>query len=119
MTKKKISRKLIQEAVRRVLLEAPIDDMPLKLSQVAAKPDDAKSRVTTGQDDGDPNDDKVGVTPGKTFPVSQLKPSQSSMNIGKALAQALAMIAGDMPAGGDLGAFISNDNHIMDGHTVG
>ena len=116
MTKKKISRKLVQEAVRRVLLEAPIDDMPLKLSQVAAKPDDAKSRVTTGQDDGDPNDDKVGVTPGKTFPVSQLKPSQSSMNIGKALAQALAMIAGDMPAGGDLGAFISNDNHIMDGH---
>ena len=38
------------------------------------------------------------------------------MNIGKALAQALAMIQGDMDTGGDLGAFISNDNHIMDGH---
>ena len=26
------------------------------------------------------------------------------------------MIAGDMPTGGDLGAFISSDKHIMDGH---
>tara|TARA_B100001094_G_scaffold272916_1_gene279001 strand:+ start:96 stop:1007 length:912 start_codon:yes stop_codon:yes gene_type:complete len=117
MTKSsKISKTLIRETVRRVLAEAPIDDMPLKLSQVAQDIDAAKSRVTTGQEDGNPDDDKIGVTPGQTFPVGDLKPSQSSMNIGKALAQALAMIAGDMPTGGDLGAFISSDKHIMDGH---
>ena len=42
------------------------------------------------------------------------------MNIGKALGMALAMImgkeGGGIPIGGNLGAFISNDNFIMDGH---
>ena len=37
------------------------------------------------------------------------------MNIEKALSMALGMIRDDQ-AGGDLGAFISSDNHIMDGH---
>ena len=112
----KITKRMIAEAVRRILLEKPLDDMPLPLSQVAKNPKAAKARVTMGLKDGDPADDKIQVKPGATFPVNKLKPSQTSMNIGKALAQALAMISGDMETGGDLGAFISSDNHIMDGH---
>ena len=112
----KITKRMIAEAVRRILLEKPLDDMPLPLSQVAKNPKAAKARVTMGLKDGDPADDKIQVKPGATFPVNKLKPSQTSMNIGKALAQALAMISGDMDTGGDLGAFISSDNHIMDGH---
>ena len=112
----KMTKKLLTEVVRKVLLERPLDDMPVNLSQVAKDPKAAQARVTTGLKDNDPDDDKINVKQGATFPVQNLKPSQSSMNIGKALAQALAMIAGDMPTGGDLGAFISSDNHIMDGH---
>lgn len=87
---------------------------PTKLSDV--HPKNSKFVTRSGTKDGTEDDDTVGVTPGKTFPVNKLNPSQSSMNIGKALAQALAMIQGDMNLGGDLGAFISNDGHIMDGH---
>jgi len=87
---------------------------PTKLSQV--DPGKAKDYVTGGPDDGEPvEDDRINVVE-KSFSVQELKPSQSSMNINKALAQAVAMLLGDMEIGGNLGAFISNDNHIMDGH---
>ena len=52
-------------------------------------------------------DDVIGVG-GASYSVSELKPSQSSMNIEKALSMALGMIRDDQ-AGGDLGAFISSD----------
>tara|TARA_B100001778_G_scaffold332387_1_gene338600 strand:+ start:4012 stop:4860 length:849 start_codon:yes stop_codon:yes gene_type:complete len=90
------------------------DKFPTRLSQV--NPDVAKAITRTGAMDGNAEDDKIPVKANALFPVSQLKPSQSSMNISKAMAQALAMLMGTMPAGGDLGAFISNDGHIMDGH---
>lgn len=60
-------------------------------------------------------EDEIGVFD-MSIPVQRLKPSQSSMNIYKALAQAISMIAGDMELGGNLEAFVSNDMHIMDGH---
>ena len=89
---------------------------PTKLSQVKADPADAARDATAGTADGSQPDDVIGVTPNHTAPVATLKPSQSSMNIAKAMAQALSMLAGKMPAGGNLGAFISSDGHIMDGH---
>jgi hypothetical protein len=72
--------------------------------------------VGAGKDeqDGGKADDVIGVG-GASYSVSDLKPSQSSMNIEKALSMALGMIRDDK-AGGDLGAFISSDKHIMDGH---
>jgi len=89
---------------------------PLKLSDVASDPVDAASDIESGNDQFDhgKDDDVIGVE-SASFSVQQLKPSQSSMNIEKALSMALGMIRDDSP-GGDLGAFISNDNHIMDGH---
>ena len=111
-------RESVTRAVKKVLLNEKVDpeEFPLKLSDVAADASDAKQNVTKGRQDGDPKDDVIDVTPNATFPVSQLKPSQSSMNIGKAMGMAISMLAGKMETGGNLGAFISNDNHIMDGH---
>jgi len=132
-TKSKKSRftpheKKLRESLRKakVLLEdadpSKVDDerFPLKLSDAAKKAgDEAESLVTGGDDDGQKPDDTVQATP-DSLPVSQLKPSQSSMNIHKAVCFALAAIKKLKPfaegPGGDLGAIITSDNHIMDGH---
>lgn len=115
-------RQVILAEIRSVLAEdaSPAgvdpDRFPTNLSQVATDPAKAQSVVSTGSDDVDQGsaDDVIGVG-GANFAVGDLKPSQSSMNIEKALSMALGMIRDDSP-GGDLGAFISSDNHIMDGH---
>ena len=89
---------------------------PTKLSVVAQNPKDAQADVSLGVKDADPSgeDDKIPVN-GATFKVSELGPSQSTMRIGQAVGMALqAILAGK--AGGNLGAFISNDKRIMDGH---
>ena len=111
-------REAVDKAVRRVMLGEKVDpkEFPLKLSDVAADADDAKQNVTKGRQDGSETDDVIEVTPNATFPTSQLKPSQTSMKISNAMGMALSMILGKMPTGGNLGGFISNDNHIMDGH---
>ena len=91
---------------------------PLKLSKVgnAAKVV-ADPRTKQGLADKDSEDDKVPVA-SKAFSVSQLKPSQSSMNIEKAVKFVLQMLhpKGKLDLGGDLGAMISKDGFIMDGH---
>lgn len=92
---------------------------PQKLSQV--KPKGARYMSRTGQADGSGEDDVIDVAykPQGVAPVGKLKPSQSSMNIEKAMAFVLNMLwEGNqkLNPGGDLGAFISNDGYIMDGH---
>ena len=106
--------KIIQEDANPAELDPK--RFPLKLSAVATDVADAQQDAKDGQDDVDKGsaDDVIGVN-SASFSVQQLKPSQSSMNIEKALSMALGMIQNDSP-GGDLGAFISSDNHIMDGH---
>jgi len=113
---------LILREIRSVMLEdadpkaVDAERFPLPLSQVAADKDKAMQLTSSGKDDVDGgNSDDVIKVGGASFSVSDLKPSQSSMNIEKALSMALGMIRDDK-AGGDLGAFISNDKHIMDGH---
>jgi hypothetical protein len=93
---------------------------PLELSKAASMAGVvAKNLVTKGDDDGSSTDDSVGASEG-SMPVDELKPSQSSMNIEKACQFALCAILKVKPfpsgPGGDLGAIITNDNHIMDGH---
>ena len=115
----KYNKKLITEVVKRVIKEFDSTRLPLKLSDV--DPEVAKKVTTTGQKDGNPKDDVIGVDakPTGVAPVQKLFPSQSSMNIGKAMTFVLHMIdhpAGKMDPGGDLGAFISKDGFIMDGH---
>jgi len=89
---------------------------PTRLSVVAQNPQDAQADVSLGVKDSDPggDDDKIPVN-GATFKVSELAPSQSTMNVAKAVGMAIGHILKGK-AGGDLGAFISNDKRIMDGH---
>ena len=124
MTKKKISKRLIERLVRKMLLENPAANfnnarLPKDLSDV--DPEMAKVVTTGGAKDGNPEDDKIATAhkPDGVAPVGELKPSQSSMNIEKAMAFVLNMLWDGnqkLNPGGDLGAFISSDNFIMDGH---
>lgn len=98
------------------------DKFPLKLRDTATTvggASGAKVVVTAGGDDGDADDDVISGS-GDSVAVSELKPSQTSMDIDKATAFAIAAILKNKPfptgPGGDLNAIISADNHIMDGH---
>ena len=96
-------------------------DFPMKLSDVGKtySPEQAGIIAKAGIEDGDADDDKVQTGDGE-WSVKDLKPSQTSMNVGKAVAFAIAAILENNPfpngPGGDLKAIVSGDNHIMDGH---
>ena len=131
-TEKAARKERLTEAVRKAVRKALLSEVdasaipqdfsqrfPLKLSKVDAKA--AQGAATSGKKDGQDDDDIIPVNakPTGVASVGKLKPSQSSMNIAKALTFVLHMIdhpAGKMDPGGDLGAFISNDGFIMDGH---
>jgi RimK family alpha-L-glutamate ligase len=66
--------------------------------------------LVKGELDGDKTDDRIRTRKSR-FPASILKPSQSEVFLGKSLGMAIGGVAG-----GDLGAVISSDNHILDGH---
>lgn len=114
-------RSLIMEVVNEDADPSKVDPerFPMKLSQAAAKADQADALVTMGTKDGSDADDKVGASSGE-LAVTSLKPSQSSMNIEKACQFAICAILEVKPfqggPGGDLGAIITSDDHIMDGH---
>ena len=99
----------------------PGEDFPMKLSSVGAKYDrDQATKIATGGlKDGNKEDDKIEVGQ-EVFSVKELKPSQSSMNLPKAMKFAIGMILKHPKfpngPGGDLGAIISKNGHIMDGH---
>ena len=112
--------KLLMEGWRKFLKEvadpAAMDPerFPTKLSDVAADVPDAQDDVSDGVEDGDAADDIINVKP-NSWSVSKLGPSQSTMNVQKAVGMAVGMIIKGK-AGGKLGAFISKDGRIMDGH---
>lgn len=114
----KTTQKMIVERVIQKLKEKNLDHFPTELSRWAYVAKQAKEITTSGVEssDGDATDDIIEVTPNSLFPVTELYPSQSSMNIRKALGFVISMIRGKMQAGGNLGAFISKDHFIMDGH---
>ena len=119
--------KLIMENWNRFINEEADPDkvdpnmFPLKLSDVEPKRANFLSR--TGTKDAEAPDDVINVDHMEKgiAPARSLKPSQSSMNIGKALAMALNMMwdGHEISAGGDLGAFVSKEGFIMDGHHRG
>ena len=91
-----------------------ISRFPTKLSD-AEKVPSMKDQVTKGTEDSAGAPDDIVKTSDASFTCSQLKPSQSSMNIDKAMGMAFGYIKAGK-AGGKLGAFVSKDNYIMDGH---
>ena len=123
--------KLIMENFRRRMSELADPDLvddevfPTKLSQAkaVAKKKGKYHAIFGGADtpgaDKDPDDDKVVVKTASESVVG-LKPSQTSMDLDKAIAFTIAAIRRVKPfkqgPGGDLNAIISGDGHIMDGH---
>jgi hypothetical protein len=88
---------------------------PIPLSQIAAKRDGANAAIGGGAEDGDASDDKIEGK--KAFlTVSELKPAQTEIIKEKAFAMAIQALLKGKWDGIDLGAIISNDNYIMDGH---
>jgi len=90
---------------------------PTKLSSV--DPVLSKSLAAKGQEDKQEEDDTVDAG-AVSRPASSLKASQTTMDFGKFVGMAIQML-GKMGsftsgAGGDLGAIVSSDGHIMDGH---
>ena len=80
----------------------------------AVDPTVAKLIVQSGKLDGDAGDDKVQTS--KASPAaSSLSPSQTTMVLDKSIGMAIGMLASGK-IGGDLGAMISSDGHILDGH---
>ena len=114
-------RNLIQDILSEDANPGKVDPsrFPLTLSKAASKQDQVDTLVGGGTEDGEKDDDVVQAAAG-SMPVKDLKPSQSSMNIEKACQFAICAILKVPPfangPGGDLGAIITSDNHIMDGH---
>ena len=104
-------KKFIVEALNEKADPGKVEDDRFPMNLSAVDQEFASRAVNTEPSD----EDTIPVT-GASEPVQKLKPSQSSMNIDKAMAQAIAMILGDMELGGNINAFISADDHIMDGH---
>jgi hypothetical protein len=69
-----------------------------------------KMFTTKGEADGEKNDDIVQTKPA-AISASALKPSQDAIYLSKSLAMAIGGVEG-----GELGAIISADNYILDGH---
>jgi hypothetical protein len=81
----------------------------------AVDPALARLIVDSGLDDGtSPTDDKISVSKA-TWSAAALKPSQTSIVLGKVVGMAIFMLISNK-IGGDLGAIVSSDNYIMDGH---
>lgn len=66
--------------------------------------------MVKGDVDGERKDDVVQARK-MSFPAKSLLPSQSEIFMGKALGMAIGGVKG-----GDLGAVVSSDKHILDGH---
>jgi hypothetical protein len=102
----KTKMKKFKQFVNEDLPTQEID--PSKFPNPATKGD--KQFFIKGKKDGE-NADDVVVTKNAAIPAKALKPSQDAVYLGKALGLAIAGVEG-----GDLGAVISRDNRILDGH---
>jgi hypothetical protein len=116
-------RKCVADEVRKMLREdadpEKIDSKlyPNKLSSVDKEL--SKDLASKGSQDKELKDD-VAKTGNVSKSAKSLKASQTTMDFGKFVGMAIQML-GKMGsfsggAGGDLGAIISSDLHIMDGH---
>ena len=108
-------RKRVLGLAKRADVNVTQKDIDKAKTLSGVDPQIAKFLAETGLGDGQKEDDKIKVSKANVA-AGKLKPSQTSMVLDKSLGMALAMLLGKMPLGGDLGAIISKDNHILDGH---
>ena len=83
-----------------------LSDLPTDLAKVAA---------TKGSGEAPDAQNVPGKNP---YPAVDLNPSQKQIILVKAFNMALNtdIVGGQFPPGGDIGAIVSSDNYIMDGH---
>jgi hypothetical protein len=118
----KIKKSILVETIKKVLQEENFDAAKFPFPKADADGKYAKYVAQAGKPevDGEDSDDKVG-SKSDSVPASSLSPSQKEIKLGQALGMAVSMI-GKLPGpfkdgpGGDLGAVISKDGYIMDGH---
>lgn len=108
-------RKRILGLIKQANVNVTQTDIDKAKTLSGVDPQIAKFLSETGLGDGQKKDDQIKVSKASVA-AGDLKPSQTSMVLDKSLGMALAMLLGKMPLGGDLGAIISKDNHILDGH---
>jgi len=116
MAKYKLSSFLSEAPIKTNIGTVDTKFYPQKLSQVDAAA--AKVAVDAGKKDKDEKDDSaIASKINKNFEsvVTSLFPGQKEVIPEKATAIALLMLDKDK-VGGDLGAIVSGDKHIMDGH---
>lgn len=113
---KKLNKNQLRELIAEIAIDEKADPSKVEDERFPLKLSDVDQEFAKKVVNSPPSKEDTIAVSGASKPVQKLKPSQSSMNIGKAMAQAIAMIQGDMPLGGNIKAFISNDQHIMDGH---
>lgn len=116
MAKYNLSSFLAEAPIKTDIGTVDSDFFPQQLSKV--EPNAAKATVRGGLKDKDPKDDAAIATKIKTgfsTPVSKLFPAQTEVIPEKAVGIALGMLNSGK-IGGNLGAIVSGDNHIMDGH---
>jgi len=113
--------KLIFENFRKFVNEKTISGFDPEEFPNPLPADQTKSYMGKGWDDspddgqGDENkqDDVVDVELSAGVPANNLMPSQNAVFLGKALGMSMVP---KLSSGGDIGAVISEDNHILDGH---
>lgn len=91
-----------------VLLEK---ELPAKNSFIGLDNPEAQAFMTSGKKDENESDDTIEVVPGGGMPAGDAIPTQSNILLPKALGMAVAGVEG-----GDLKAYASLDNEILDGH---
>ena len=92
-------------------MEKAPKDLPAKNSFIGLDDPKAQDFMTSGKKDDDQKDDTIQVVPGGDMAASAAVPTQTNILLPKALGMAVAGIEG-----GDLKAYASLENEILDGH---
>ena len=108
--------KRLFENWQKYLTEKNFDDSKFPFPQPASAAE-AEKVFTGGLKDGDPYDDVVNIQVSPDIaPCKDVFPTQREVILTNALEVALRIQLGKLPLGGNIGAVISEDLRIMDGH---
>jgi len=115
-SKSQLKQMIDEEASALMGEEADFDDTKFPFPGKASS-EEASWIATGGPSDetGRKDDDVVEVNQVDNLSVDDLIPSQKEIRLGQALSMAIGQLASGK-IGGDLGAIVSGDNYIMDGH---
>ena len=107
-----MSYKSLNSSIQSVLLKEELPTKEIDPKEFPNPVTDALKKVFTkkGKTDGDETDDVV-KTKNATWKARKLNASQDAVYLGKALGMAISGIKG-----GNLGAIVSQDRRILDGH---